>query len=230
MSHSEESHSNEIQYAQNVSNIWMNSILPHIAHDLCNVLDSMSSNLYAIKRKTSLKQVDSIEQDLQKIKTCLKYLEMPLEKTRHKNTSIDMAELVQDITSLLAPFQQAKMLINIDCPVLTCSKTDLQMIVWNLLQNSFESAVGSPVKIQITCFKKENALVFEIQDDGKGIDQAHLSHVCDFGFTTKEGVHQGLGLYYIHQIVHAKYKGSLQIQSKVGAGTKVSVTLFNVFA
>jgi signal transduction histidine kinase len=71
----------------------------------------------------------------------------------------------------------------------------------------------------------EKAVVIEIEDTGVGISEENLKKAFDPFFTTKGpkgGV--GLGLSVSKNII-TMHKGLIEIKSKVGQGTKVSITL-----
>jgi signal transduction histidine kinase len=62
-----------------------------------------------------------------------------------------------------------------------------------------------------------------ISDSGCGIPPEQMETIFDYYYTTKEkGV--GLGLPIAHRIIEA-HGGQLRIESQVGSGTKVTVTL-----
>jgi signal transduction histidine kinase len=62
-----------------------------------------------------------------------------------------------------------------------------------------------------------------ISDSGSGIPPGQMEKIFNYYYTTKEnGV--GLGLPIAHRIIEA-HGGQLKIESRVGAGTKVTVTL-----
>jgi signal transduction histidine kinase len=68
-------------------------------------------------------------------------------------------------------------------------------------------------------------VVIEVSDTGVGILPEHLPRVSEPFFTTKEeGKGTGLGLAICRRIVQ-QHHGILEIESKVGEGTTVRVTL-----
>jgi polar amino acid transport system substrate-binding protein len=68
-------------------------------------------------------------------------------------------------------------------------------------------------------------LVLSVEDEGRGIAQADLSHITDPFFTTKrEEGGSGLGLAVASRIVE-EHEGSLSYQSEVGRGTTAALSL-----
>ena len=70
----------------------------------------------------------------------------------------------------------------------------------------------------------EKAVMVEVEDTGEGIPEENLKKVFDPFFTTKIGKGSGLGLSVTKNII-VMHKGVIEIKSKVGKGTKVSVAM-----
>jgi signal transduction histidine kinase len=82
------------------------------------------------------------------------------------------------------------------------------------------SAGGS---INITMLLADNFLMFRVTDNGLGIPKDNLEHVFDLFYTTKpKGT--GLGLAICRKIMR-DHGGDIAIESTVGVGTTVSITL-----
>jgi two-component system sensor histidine kinase AtoS len=80
---------------------------------------------------------------------------------------------------------------------------------------------GGTLRIETHSLKDRVEVVFS--DSGSGIPEDQMEKIFNYYYTTKEkGV--GLGLPIAHRIIEA-HGGQLKIESKVGAGTKVTVTL-----
>ncbi|MFZ2853753.1 MAG: HAMP domain-containing sensor histidine kinase, partial [Rhodocyclaceae bacterium] len=103
----------------------------------------------------------------------------------------------------------------------------LLIVLHNLLGNACKySPVGSTVHLRA---RKEASgeLVLAIEDAGAGIAPDELDKVCQRYFRgTNRGQSSGagLGLFLVERIVEL-HRGKLQIDSKVGAGTTVTVRL-----
>ena len=69
-----------------------------------------------------------------------------------------------------------------------------------------------------------NSVAIWIEDNGVGIPEEHLSHIFDPFFSTKKGAGTGLGLSITYGIVQ-KLGGEISVNSKVGEGTRFTVTL-----
>lgn len=100
----------------------------------------------------------------------------------------------------------------------------LHQVILNLLENSIY-AINEKGTIGIKTSIGKKKLKIEITDDGDGIDAANLKKIRDPFFTTKDpGKGTGLGLSISNTIIK-DHNGSLDIESAVGIGTKVTITL-----
>ncbi|MCK5592228.1 MAG: sensor histidine kinase, partial [Candidatus Pacebacteria bacterium] len=84
-------------------------------------------------------------------------------------------------------------------------------------------------EINITFQKDNNRITIEIKDTGIGIsseDQPHIFEKFYRGDNAKktETDRSGLGLYISKQIIE-RHNGTIAIESKVGEGTKVVVSM-----
>jgi len=105
-------------------------------------------------------------------------------------------------------------------------KQKLQQALVNLLLNAIQ-AVGEEGEILFHSWLDEarDEIVFEIKDNGPGISEELLGKIFDPFFTTKEvGEGSGLGLAVTREII-VKHGGTVQVETKPGAGTTFVVTL-----
>jgi two-component system, NtrC family, sensor kinase len=110
----------------------------------------------------------------------------------------------------------------------------LHQVVLNCLLNAVdaikEKNSGTPGKIVLSCETKRapdesRLLLISIQDNGAGIDEAHLENIFDPFFTTKEpGKGTGLGLSVSHAIIEAA-GGRMWVESRKDGGTIMRIEL-----
>jgi signal transduction histidine kinase len=109
-------------------------------------------------------------------------------------------------------------------PPLMCLPGHLSQVWLNVLQNAVQ-AVGQRGTIRVASGIAGNSIFIEVADDGQGISDEVLAHVFEPFFTTREvGKGTGLGLTVARDIVGA-HGGEIGIESTVGQGTKVTITL-----
>lgn len=98
----------------------------------------------------------------------------------------------------------------------------IKQSLMNLVQNAID-AVDKNGKVEINYFKKENNLIIEITDNGKGIPENIRTKIFDLYYTTKpEGT--GLGLSIVQKII-AEHKGTIEVFSEVDNYTKFKITI-----
>jgi signal transduction histidine kinase len=111
-----------------------------------------------------------------------------------------------------------------DLPPVTGDATELEQVVLNLITNgAHASQTGQEVVVR-TLVTNGFVQVY-VQDEGHGISPDVKRHVFDPFFTTRgrEGG-TGLGLSIAHGIVE-DHGGTIEIDSALGSGTTVTITL-----
>ncbi len=94
----------------------------------------------------------------------------------------------------------------------------------SLLKNAAQSIEGEG-EIEIFTTSHEGSVTIQIRDTGKGIPPERLARIFDFGFNAAEArIKMGFGLPTAYKTVQ-EHKGEIEIQSELGKGTAVTVTL-----
>ncbi len=162
----------------------------------------------------------------------------------------DLAHIVEDVTESVAaghafesdPYQPSKQISlsaeqEFDIPVLvmleiqacTTWKMSLDIGAWkrivmNLVGNALKYTKKGHVKVKLAMAQQR--IYFSVQDTGIGISADYLKYRLFTPFAQEDNLSQGtgLGLYIIQQIVKG-LGGKLDVQSEVGVGTTVSVSV-----
>ena len=101
----------------------------------------------------------------------------------------------------------------------------LSQVVMNLLVNAAH-AIEKQGTITITTSSRDRDVYVAIADTGCGIPEKNLAKIFEPFFTTKEaGKGNGLGLSIASDIVTKKLKGTLSVESRIGAGTTFTLRL-----
>ena len=109
-----------------------------------------------------------------------------------------------------------------DLPPVACGQSELEQVLLNLLTNARE-ATGRGGKLTVAAQYLDEGVVIVITDGGSGIAPEHLSRVLEPFFTTKPNG-SGLGLTICRSIIW-EAGGTISIQSELGKGTRVDVTV-----
>lgn len=74
----------------------------------------------------------------------------------------------------------------------------LLTVLGNIINNAIDAAQHGSEKC-VTLFASDagNDLIFEVEDSGGGIDEALLERIFERGFTTKDDLHSGYGLFFV---------------------------------
>jgi len=108
-------------------------------------------------------------------------------------------------------------------PQISAPKSAVMRIVRELISNA-ESA-GPESSVQLAIDADARFVSFTVTDDGPGMAKSVEQKATDPFFTTnEEGPHMGLGLFLAESQAH-QLGGSLSIDSSVGVGTKVCLTV-----
>lgn len=114
--------------------------------------------------------------------------------------------------------------ININTPKIKGNEKELQQAFLNVIINAAESMQNGG-KLYLRTYKSEDKkfAVVEIEDTGHGIKKEHIDKIFEPFFSTKEtGKGTGLGLSITYGIIQ-RHNGEIEVDSKVGIGTKFKI-------
>jgi PAS domain S-box-containing protein len=213
-----------------------------VAHEVNNPLASISSLVQSLlsgeedpQRRTTLHTILS---QITRISGTLKDLVNFARPATAKHKPVNLNIAVSD-TLRLVNYNKRFSGIQID-PVLAADlkpafadDNEIQQVLLNLLFNAADAtaAEGGVVKVITENIKtghgsdKRHRVMIKVIDNGIGIPAEHLERVFDPFFTTKPaGAGAGLGLSLCQRIVLSN-KGTIKVESEVGRGTAVTITL-----
>ncbi|MBI9077103.1 MAG: response regulator [Desulfatibacillum sp.] len=111
-----------------------------------------------------------------------------------------------------------------DLPLVECYPHRLNQVFMNILVNAAQS-IEDKGEIKIQTRAEGSHVVIKIQDNGKGISEAHLAKIYDPFFTTKEvGKGTGLGLNMAYNII-TNHGGTIKAESTVRKGTTFTIRI-----
>ena len=104
-----------------------------------------------------------------------------------------------------------------------CNPDELMQVLRYVVGNALESGIGPKDEVLIRADLHNRYYRIQIRDEGMGIDTTNLRKIYDPFFSTKSA-HDGLGLYFTRMLVE-RNAGSIEITSKLGFGTTVTILL-----
>lgn len=115
-------------------------------------------------------------------------------------------------------------------PMVSCTETEIEQVILNLLSNSAWAMNNDKNNKQpqiILRMKHEGEMVqIEVEDNGPGMDEDVKKHVFEPFYTTKSvGEGTGLGLSVSFMIISNNHKGTMEVESELGKGTKFIIRL-----
>ncbi|MBR0789680.1 CHASE3 domain-containing protein [Bradyrhizobium manausense] len=142
---------------------------------------------------------------------------------------IDTREFVETIVSTLAhQSAEAQAEIHIEpLPAIISDRLALEQIFSNLIDNAIKYLKnGVPGEIRIRGRTKLGYAIFEISDNGRGIDSKDHQRIFDLfrraGTQDKPG--QGIGLAHVRALVR-RLGGTMSVSSELNAGSTFTITL-----
>ncbi len=147
------------------------------------------------------------------------------------HTLVDLNQTIREMFALVEDhkiFKHVTVVMNLkeDLPHLMADKAQLEQVVLNLIINAGEAMDGKGLlKIETHYSSRPPFIFFSVEDTGPGIAPEIISRIFEPFFTTKRpGRGTGLGLSITHGIVQ-RHGGRIQVESKLGVGTKFTVIL-----
>ena len=206
------------------------TLLAGISHDLRTPIARIHLALELIKTTRDEELIDSIRNDLDEMN---QLISQTLELARSKEKALDKLEII-DVNELLSSevtkYQQSYAAIEYTA-LSTCnalvSKTTLQRILQNLIDNAIRYGDNLPIKI--TLDSSAQTITICIIDQGPGIPESLQEQILQ-PFFRLEGSRNsstggsGLGLAIVSQLCET-YNWTLQIESTEDAGSAFCIEI-----
>lgn len=147
---------------------------------------------------------------------------------------IDLRNLVQEVCLTMQPLFEKKSLsilwnIEATLPMIESDPYKIRQILVNLLSNALKFTQKGGVTLSVRMKSQSEGVEIVVQDTGIGIPSEEIARIFDAFYqvdrkATREFGGLGLGLSIVKEIV-SLLKGSVGVESTVGAGTTFIVSL-----
>jgi signal transduction histidine kinase len=209
-----------------------------IAHELNNPLGTVHLRLESVIAKTAeddprRRPLEIVMQEVERMARLVANLLQFSRPGREEVSTVDVCEEVTKTVELTEHhFRKRQVAVRPDfaggVPVIFADRQHLRQVFLNLFTNGADAMpAGGTLTVRVRPVELAGApaVAVEVADTGVGIPPEHLARVFEPFFTTKEeGKGTGLGLAICKRIVQ-QHNGTLEVESKVGEGTTIRVTL-----
>jgi signal transduction histidine kinase len=211
-----------------VSATRMEPVDPRALHD---AMDALATRLFHLSQHQVMQDIEALTSDglhgISQITDLVANLRNFARLDRSRVATFDVNEGIRTTLLIARPALRhvhVEMRLG-ELPQITCSPSQVNQVVLNLLTNAAQAIEGEAGLIRITTRREADGVAIEVADNGKGIPAAAIPRVFDPFFTTKEvGKGTGLGLSIAYKIV-TQHGGRIEVQSHEGAGATFRVVL-----
>jgi signal transduction histidine kinase len=216
----------------------MGQLTASFAHEIGTPLTAIGGHLQLLREELGGEsaRLAIINGQLAKIEGIVKGFLQSTAKPASQRQLVDLSRIAEKTLEIVRPRAEALSVtlerhLDRDLGPMRLVPLDVEQILLNLVNNSLDSlrAKGGSGKLEISTGSekrggREWALV-AVHDTGEGIPKGDIDKVLKPFFTTKRpGEGTGLGLTICQQLAH-KYGGALEIESREGAWTRVTLKL-----
>lgn len=180
-------------------NAWIEKIKTHTSY-MSDVITAVKGQAVAFSETTNSGFT---------VAELLKYIDV-LMKHELKNALVELN------TSVLVP----------DTLTIKGNINSLVQVINNIISNAIQSYNGQPNKnIDFIIKKKNNNIIFTIQDYGCGMPKKVQDKLFKEMITTKGKNGTGLGLFMSYSNIRAHFNGNMEFVSQEGKGTRFDITI-----
>jgi len=210
-----------------------------VSHGLKGLLTGLDGGMYMLDSGLEKEDTAQAKEGLQMVKSMTERIRnMVLDllfyakKRELKTQPVNVADFAKDVADVVAAklewqhiefirdFQNAGGEFNIDPGM-------LRSALVNILENAMDACLGDKERasnITFTAETRENEVIFEIEDNGIGMDEETQKNIFTLFYSSKGKQGTGLGLFIANKVV-TEHNGEIQMESEKGEGSKFTVTI-----
>ena len=189
------------------------------------------TDVAADRRLELLDELGQVVEDIDRAITFLRAIQDRARGALARSERFDVVRVVRSCITLESRvLKDRRVSLELDAAVDTAylqgDPNALYDMLVNLIRNAADASADRPAPVRIGVALVGQSLQLTVRDQGRGILAQDLDRVFEPGFTTKEfGQGSGMGLVVVHSVVRNMFGGSVAVDSTVGVGTTVTVTL-----
>jgi two-component system sensor histidine kinase PilS (NtrC family) len=206
-----------------------------IAHEIRNPLASMSGSIQILRHELPLtteqeQLMDIVLRESERLNTTIRSFLAYARPQRFQIARFDVRRALNDTALLIRNSSELGdgHVIDVETPEqelwFEADEGQIKQILWNLATNGLRAMPGGGrLLLKVALEAASDMVVISVRDEGIGIPAEEIDGLFQpFRGTFAKG--SGLGLAIVHRIV-TDYHGSINVSSRPGEGTTVSVRL-----
>lgn len=203
--------------------------LNHLVHDLKSPLTSMQTLVGVVKMSCENQREEQNVHYLELIESGIERMSSMISEILYEDrlNQITTQRLIKGVLAQASAAEYAE-LIRADNQIpqtrIAVNVIRFTRALINLLENSFYAVDRESgiiwLEVRKATLDGEDAVCFEVRDNGSGIEEHLLERILDNGFSTRNS--SGLGLSFARTVVEQS-GGRMDIRSVAGQGTQVNV-------
>jgi len=208
-----------------------------VSHGLKGLLTGLDGGMYMLDSGLEKEDTSQAKEGLQMVKSMTERIRnMVLDllfyakKRELKTQPVNVAGFAEDVADVVAAklewqqiefirdFKNASGEVSIDAGM-------LRSALVNILENAMDACLAdkeTPSKITFKAEAREDQMIFEITDNGIGMDDETLQNIFTLFFSSKGKQGTGLGLFIADKVV-TEHGGEIRVNSEKGEGSKFTV-------
>ena len=215
-----------------------NDFISSISHELRTPLTSIKGWAVTLKsdelnRDLLMDGLDIIEKESDRlsdmVEDLLDFSRLISGRITVEKDEMNIVESIELISKQLRPRAKDKdiqfnVIYETDLPNIIADENRIKQVLINLLDNAFKfTQEGGTVTLNV--YTHEDNLIMQVIDNGPGISEEDMPYIKEKFYKGKNSKsHTGLGLSICDEIVKL-HGGTMEIKSKLGEGTSVTVSL-----
>lgn len=225
----------EKQFIQSEKLATIGILASGIAHELRNPLNVIETARYAINTEIDTanssvhQKLHTIKEHVQRASKIINNLLQFSKPTLNSEEAIDIHQLLNSTLALVEKQLEVKGIRLVrqftDIPRVFFDLDALKQAFLNIIINAIQAMPdGGQLEIETLQIPPQKIQI-QFTDNGSGISEENLKYIFTPFFTTKGRKHgTGLGMYICHAIID-RAGGEIALQSKLGKGTTVQITI-----
>ena len=202
------------------------------AHDFANILSTIRTHAHLLERQQIADKNGSLDAIGNAVDFGASLTDRLLAFARKQSLApelVNLNTLIEGMADLVEISLKPDVVLDISLPEAPLHALvdpgQFESALFNLLLNANNAIEGAgTIKVALESGDHDQARIL-IKDDGMGMSKDVLAHAIEPFFTTREGQGgTGLGLSIVYGFIH-QTGGNLSIESTVGIGTEIEVSL-----